>query len=327
MTSIPQETESSSVRVLRALRMLVPPVITSAGRRTYALSNMPSFELASIQAPMVGYGIALKRTGGEATSETCVRIYVQRKRSKRQLRSAGVFPAYAEFGEQRHRIAIDVVELPQLPQLHASFTAGAPISAGEAEGTLGAVVVDSTGAAYGLTCAHVVAPWFVENPFKTAVRIGLPGSKSALGTVEEWTTFSALDQNTADAALIRLDPSVSVANSLGPTPAFVDTPIADLSKLSGTIVRIRTRRGDVSAIVDSVKNFLSFGFAGRTFAFSNILAYQADVQPGDSGSSVVDDAGRVIGLHFAGNGGIGPGYCVTARKILQAFSNRQLRLL
>jgi hypothetical protein len=174
----------------------------------------------------------------------------------------------------------------------------------------------------------VVAPWSQPNPFGTAVTVALPagGQSEAFGTVEAWTAFSALDQNTADAALIRLDPGMAVDNALGAGALLDNTPIADLDLLHAKTVRVRTRRGEVTGLVDSVKNDLTFGFAGRDFTFSNILAYQANVMPGDSGSSVVLGADRLLGLHFAGNGINGPGYCVTARKILQAFPNRHLRL-
>jgi hypothetical protein len=328
--SISNERERAIAVTLSGLRQLAErcprrPVLYRA-RPT----NLSSFEIAWRQAPtpIVGYGIALKRTGGAVTDDVCVRIYVRQKLSRRRLRSLALIPPRAEFGTTMPPVAIDVIAMPDTPQLQGSCTAGAGISAAGANGTLGAVVVDALGVRFGLTCAHVVAPWSRPNPLGTPVTLALPGGQQseAFGTVDAWTLFSALDENTADAALIRLDPDMTVDNALGTGALLDDTPIAALDLLHGKAIRIRTRRGEVSGLVDSVKNVLTFGFAGRDFTFSNILAYQANVMAGDSGSSVVFGTDRLLGLHFAGNGVIGPGYCVTGRKILQAFPNRQLRL-
>lgn len=314
---------------LRGLRLLTARGWGRAAPHGSRPTNLALFESAWRQslAP-IGYGVALRRTGDAVTDDICVRVYVRRKVSRRQLGSLAVLPPCAELGLVMPPVPIDVVELPLTPQLHLTCPAGAEISALDMKGTLGAVVVDALGVKFGLTCAHVVAPWSRPNPFGTRVSVALPDRQhsEAFGAVEAWTPFSALDVNTADAALIRLDPDVTVDNGLGAAALLDDTPIADLDLLNSKAVRIRTRRGDVPGLVDSVHNQLSFGFAGRDFTFSNILAYQASVMAGDSGSSVVLSGNRLLGLHFAGNGVNGPGYCVTGRKILQAFPNRHLRL-
>lgn len=291
--------------------------------------NAGQFGSAYCGAAIRGFGVALKQRDGITTDDVAVRIYVRRKLSRRRLRSLSTLPRQADFGRALPPVAIDIVEMPDLPQLHTTCKAGTGIVAGLAKGTLGGVVVDARGVRFGLTCAHVVAPWSMPNPFGKSVTLAMPGSTETevLGTVEDWTQFSARDQNTADAALIRLESEVSVDNALGATPVMDETPIADLDLIvGGKTVRIRTRRGDVSGHVDSVKNDLSFGFAGRNFAFSNIVSYRANVMAGDSGASVVLGADRLLGLHFAGLGLTGPGYCVTGRKIREAFSLRQLRL-
>ena len=320
---------TATVRGLRRLRVAGP---RHAGSRRPTPSNLAAFETAWRQSPVpiVGFGIAIKRTGTNA-DPVCVRVYVRRKLSKRRLGSLALLPSSAEFGVALPSLPLDVVEMPVNPQLQSSCSAGAEISALGGKGTLGALVVSALGVKFGLTCAHVVAPWSHPNPFATRVTVALPGVESTVtfGTVEAWTPFFSLGANTADAALIRLDPDISVDNALGPSAVLDNTPISDLDLLRGKSVRIRTRRGELTGLVDSVKNDLSFGFGGRDFPFSNILAYQASVLPGDSGASVVLGANRLVGLHFAGSGvggTIGPGYCVTGRKILQAFPNHQLRL-
>lgn len=331
MDSISNEQERAIATTLSALRQL-----TARGRRRPVShrarpTNLSSFEIAWRQSStaIVGYGVALKRTDGFVTGDVCVRIYVRRKLSRHRSRSLALLPRRAELGSTMPPVPIDVIEMPETPQLQGSCTAGAGISAGTANGTLGAIVVDALGVRFGLTCAHVVAPWSRPNPFGTAVTVAMPGQQegTAFGTVEAWTAFSALDQNTADAALIRLAPDMAVDNALGAGASLDNTAIGNLNDLlHARTVRVRTRRGEVSGLVDSVKNDLTFGFAGRDFTFSNILAYHANVMPGDSGSSVVLGADRLLGLHFAGSGINGPGYCVTAHKILEAFPNRHLRL-
>jgi hypothetical protein len=262
------------------------------------------------------------------TAAPCVRVYVEQKRPRQRLGPGAAIPGRAEFGPNAPPVLIDVVELTRRPQLQASFKAGASISAAGLGGTLGAVVVNGLGATFGLTCAHVAAPWWNDNPFGTRVTVAVPGvpDGEVLGTVETWTAFSVRNENTADAALIRLDSGTTVDNALSSGARVDESTVQDLDLLHAGEVRIRTRRGEVSGLVDSVRNKLTFGFAGRDFEFSNILAYQAAVEEGDSGSSVVLGTDRLLGMHFAGVGGTGPGYCVIGRKILQAFPNYHLRL-
>jgi hypothetical protein len=328
MDRLSSESKESITSTLSALRELHFGSHGRQSQRQLLPSNLDRFEAASRSA-FAGFGVALKQRGGDVTNEVAVRIYMRRKLSRRRLRSLGTLPTRAEFGASLPPVAIDVVELPDRPQLHTACTAGAGIAADSAKGTLGAVVVDSRGVQFGLTCAHVVAPWAAKNPFGRLVTLSVPGTDEsvALGTVEDWTRFSSLDHNTADAALVRLGAGVVVDNALGAAPTIDDSPIDQLDLLHDTSVRIRTRRGEIAGLIDSVKNDLDFGFAGRNFSFSNIVAYRASVMSGDSGSSVILGADRLLGLHFAGQGAIGPGYCVTGRKILQAFPLRQLRLV
>jgi hypothetical protein len=316
------QTIGATLSVLKVLRhrrgsgRLQPPI------------NAGQFESACSGGAIRGFGVALKQRDRVTTDEVVVRIYVREKLARLRLRALSTLPRHADFGRAQPPVAIDIVELPDLPQLHTTCRAGTGIAADGAKGTLGGVVIDARGVRFGLTCAHVVAPWFRPNPFGQRVTLAIAGTEDTeiLGAVEDWTTLSALGQNTADAALIRLDGGVSVDNALGAAPVLDDTPIAHLDLLvGGQTVRIRTRRGDISGQVDSIKNDLSFGFGGRDFAFSNIVAYRADVMAGDSGSSVVF-GDRLLGLHFAGLGLTGPGYCVTGRKIREAFALRQLRL-
>jgi len=90
---------------------------------------------------------------------------------------------------------------------------------------------------------------------------------------------------------------------------------------------VQTRRGAVHAVLDSIANDLPFDFNGRPFRFTDVASYIAGVEPGDSGSAVIDGtSGEVLGLHFAGNRVERVGFCILSSTILRAFVGMRLNV-
>ena len=299
------------------------------------IANLRAFADLDWGNGVLGFGLAQQRTDLQETGTRCLRFYVARKRAKEHLRSAQRVPTTVRLARQdgcRMDWPTDVIELGDRPELQAALGAGASIGSEGLSGTLGAVVQDRLGRRYALTCAHVVAPWWKQPPYE---RVQSPAAADAhaaaeiIGTVADWTELDSSGPNTVDAALVALEPNVSATNQplhLGPGTALASLTLKELGRLHGQTVTIASQRGHVTGILDSIGNDLPFNFTGREFRFFNIVGYRAAVQAGDSGAAVMDEQGRVIGLHFAGQPSGDHGYCIPSRTILTAFASHGLNL-
>ncbi len=294
------------------------------------MSNLESFSQLWWNDIVMGYGVAEQRTDRRPTGKLAVRFYVTRKLPKSRLKSEFLIPRSLRVKTSRGRhvdVPTDVVELDRLPA--AQRMVGAGQSMGHVigiRGTFGLAVKDTTGQTYALTCAHVVAPHFLD-PTDAAVESpadsdGIAGP-NVMGKVFKFTKFDNTKLNTADAALVKPASDVTLSNSalgLSSPPRFSTLTPAQFAGMKNRAAIVQTHRGAVSAVIDSIANDLPFDFNGRLFRFTQIVSYLASVEPGDSGSAVVDAMSReVIGLHFAGHRANRVGFCIVASTIVRAF--------
>ena len=319
-------------RAVRELRRFTAPRSAAWSKRpARGVSNLESFSQLWWHDVVMGYGLAEERTDRRPTGRLSVRFYVNRKLPKSRLKSPHCIPSSLRVATARGRYAdipTDVVELPRLPAAQRTVNAGD--SMGHVIGTFGTfglAVRDAAGQVYALTCAHVVAPHFLN---ATGAAVESPADNSGdagpnvMGKVFRFTGFVEAALNTADAALVKPASHVTLSNAslgLSSPPRFSMLTPAQFAGMKNRTAIVQSHRGAVAAVIDSVANDLPFDFSGRFFRFTEVVSYIASVEPGDSGSAVVDAMSRdVLGLHFAGSRADRLGFCIPASTIVRAFS-------
>jgi hypothetical protein len=331
-------TAAQVVRAARDLRRFTKPSAADAGkRRVPYVSNLNQLSQLWWNDVVMGYGIAEEQTDCRPTGRLSIRFYVNRKLPKARLKAAQRIPSSLRVrttGNRYAEVPTDVVELRRLPAAQRTVRAGD--SMGHfigLQGTFGLAVRDAAGDTYALTCAHVVAPHFldptdapVESPMDTD---GVAGP-NVMGTVFSWTQLDDTILNTADAALVRPANGITLSNAalnLSSPPRFSTITPAQFANVRNRPAIVQTRRGAVHAVLDSIANDLPFDFNGRPFRFTDVASYIAGVEPGDSGSAVIDGtSGEVLGLHFAGNRVERVGFCILSSTILRAFVGMRLNV-
>jgi hypothetical protein len=203
-------------------------------------------------------------------------------------------------------------------------------------GRLGVValkVVDFGLREFALTCAHVVAPPWSETPLAdidTPALVDGPAGSRVFGSVHDWSKLRAGFELKVDAALIRPVLSVKLSNAplqLGDDPCHVEPSVRDfLAAHPGAgELEIFTGRGARRAIVEGFVD-KEIELRRQLYFFPRVLQYRADVQPGDSGSVVIDLLTRcVIGIHFAGDAPR-TGYSIPIENILSLFKDYRLTI-
>ncbi len=323
---------------LRELHRFTAPLAERSYRRpARRVTNLERFAQLWWDSVVAGYGLAEQQTDHRPTGRLAARFYVMHKLPKSRLKSRYMIPASLRIATGRHGrfvdVPTDVVALPRLPAAQRVIDAGD--SMGHfigVRGTFGLAVKDSANHIYALTCAHVVAPDFIADPLDDSVESPADDDHAAgpnvMGTVFKWTQLARVGLNTADAALVKPASGVTLSNDalgLSAPPRFSALTAAQFAAFKKRAAIVQTHRGAVSAVIDSIANNLLFDFGGRFFRFTDVASYVASVEPGDSGSAVVDATSRdVIGLHFAGNRSDRLGYCIVASTIVRAFSDLQL---
>lgn len=328
--------------VLAALRSLRKLLRRRKGRVRKSsadaqLRNLAQFESLDWELMCRGFAVSTRVADNVNTYELALRVWVSRKVAKSKLRTAQRIPSYLEFvvGNTTVRLQTDVVEMSSLPRAHRSIDARDTIAHFLGPpGTLTCAVEDSAGNRFALTCSHVAA---LSGRASNGDRVESPADNDStagvntIGALARFTRFRASGVNTADAALVRLDNSVSVSNRklmLAPGAAFANLTISQYLQLENHPVTVETNLLPVGGLVETIHADLPVEHPdGQTYMFSDLFSYSAQVAPGDSGSAIVDQGtrSRVLGIHIAGNGGVG--YAMTSRNLLRSFPDLTLRLV
>lgn len=173
-------------------------------------------------------------------------------------------------------------------------------------GTLGCFVRDNAGVLYVLSNCHVLAD---EGRSAPGWRIGQPfGSASDIvATLTRFVPLSDLTPNLVDCAIARVDktPAFKTLNIAigGDITGWVDIAPSDLGL---KLHKAGRSTGSTAGVVTAVEiDGLGVRYDRGLLRFNDQIEVSGGVSsdfsaPGDSGSAVVDDQGRVRGLLFAG---------------------------
>lgn len=266
---------------------------------------------------VLGVGLAKKVVRGQRTDEPCVVVFVERKLPPEQLRRRDIIP------ERIETMKTDVIETGTIYALQARTDRVRPAPGGVSighyritAGTLG-VVARRGGVRLILSNNHVLAN---SNDSSLGDAILQPGphdggtSNDRIATLDEfvpivfdgfWDWLLSLFgitrpvRNVVDAALAKplTEPDVSdevleIGTVSGTAPAAIGMRIRKSGRTTGLT------EGEVTAVSATVR--VSYGGL-RVARFRDQIVAGAMSQGGDSGSLVVDDGNRAVGLLFAGS--------------------------
>jgi hypothetical protein len=280
-------------------------------------------EAQFLGAPGVtGVDVGYKEVGGQATGQVAIRVHVAAKTDDipaDQRVPAEIDGVTTDVLERRYELQVltqQVAEVsPQADTTHYATLQGG-VSMGPSRvvngsifaGTLGAIVIDSVSNQHAaLTNFHVAC---VDSTFTIGDRMVQP-SRIDTGVVPA-DEFGSLARETlsanVDGAVIAIDSGRASQCEIADIGAVRGTAAAAL----GMAVRKRGRTtlltyGSVDGVSGSVTVDYGDGIGSKTL--TNQLSIAADTtrnplfsDHGDSGSVIVNDAGFVVGLLFAGSG-------------------------
>jgi len=280
--------------------------------------------------PILGYGLAEKRTDGVTTGELSLRFYVRHKIPRGRLKSGWRIPRQLQIGTrpgESFRLTTDVIEMKTIPSMQRTVSAGDSIShRQDGEGTLGLVVTDGAGQRYLLTCSHVAAPpWAASGDAEDSPADGQTGGGLQAGTLFGWSRLDAAGENRLDAALVKpiADTSLQLTNSplrLGASPAWSDVTPEQFNAVQNRSVSCYSQSGEKPGTIDSLANDIPFLYGPNSYRFFDVGGYNVNCEDGDSGAAVVDaETRQVYGLHFAGQEAQQKGYFILGTFIRDAF--------
>lgn len=257
---------------------------------------------------IAGFGIGRKHHDRDKKElkKFALRFYVHRKLHPSRVPVAQHIPAKIEFDHLEMEVATDVRQFDGMPQFHFPIASGDEVGhfSGEA-GTAGLIVARaSEPSRFLLSCAHVLAPPpagkgdAIESPVDSDSTRAI----NQIGELEDFFPLSASSLNPCDAALARLGDGVESSNDIPGIgrPSSLLTDLTEPEKLVGVeVVQLGAVTG--KAVSGSIKEMgcsAPFGFRGGIYRLSNLIRYEIDSQPGDSGAAVIEESTRrVLGIH------------------------------
>jgi spore germination cell wall hydrolase CwlJ-like protein len=256
-----------------------------------------------------GFGIGLRQASGRFISDLGLTVFVDRKRPRSALQNP--IPRQLCVPGVERKILVDVQEIGrgQLQQGHTALGGGSKIrhfrDPPPAYGTLGCLVRDQNEPTklYILSNMHVLALAGAAARGEDICAVREDESTGAvIGKLTRWIPYLPGPgfPNSVDAAIAEVvsdEVSPNVGN-LGPT---------GLSNLyfPGMAVHIQgARSGQKNSMVVTVDASIEMDLGSQgTYGFRDQVVCVDYTNRGDSGSCVLNDRGRAVGLHFWGTDG------------------------
>jgi len=281
------------------MKTKIREVIEKHGKELLKYPNVIGF--SNVPQPRI-------RKGKVIPKEQVLRVYVTRKIPKEQLKPSELIPSEIEG------VKTDVVEIGRIKKLQGYRERYRPAPAGvstsradqNAAGTIGWFMVDEDGNIYILSNNHV---WANENNATQGDKIVQPGlldggdpENDVIAELYDWIDIDfAGNPNTVDVAIaIPLDLSQVYTSIMvvGGVTGKAD-PVQD-SKAK----KVGRSTGYTEGTIIDTSATLNVDYDSGTALFQDVFIVQGEdiiVQQGDSGSPVLDEQGRFLGLLFAGS--------------------------
>jgi hypothetical protein len=303
--------------VLRAIDLITAPAAPRRGKRPEVLhADIEQARSVVDDDNTVGVGVGYKITGGRVTNEVVLQVYVEKKRSARELRAAEAAPMQLEVAGKV--VPTDIIEtgrvVPEVLKQRTPVQPGYSVghSGVNSAGTLGAVVT-SGGRYHILSNSHVIALSGKGKKGDAIVYPGrLDGGKTGKDNVARLAKFKKFATggaytNRVDAAVARVDDDRlkelrSEIKGLGVPKGVVAKKGL---KLGAQVVKTGRTTGKKGGRIIGLNARLRIDYKGvGKVGFRDQVLCTRYSKPGDSGSLVLDaKSKKAVGLHFAG----GPG--------------------
>jgi S1-C subfamily serine protease len=256
------------------------------------------------KANVVGVGIGEKTTGGLPVGRLCLKVYVEKKLEKSRLAKSDLVPL------KLSQVETDVEEVGKI-KAHGFIGRMRPALGGVSighykitAGTLGCLVRDKqTGRGLILSNNHVLAN---SNAAKKGDIIIQPGAadggkvpKDKLAELERWIEIDFKDVgNLVDCAL-----AAPVSEEVvKPEIASIGLPRGVSQAQPKMMVQKSGRTtGHTFGEIKDVSATMRISYGRKAALFRNQILTTAMSQGGDSGSLVLDQKKRAVGLLFAGS--------------------------
>ena len=254
---------------------------------------------------VVGLGIGEKIKDGRRTGRMSLKVYVEKKIAKERLSKSDLVPPLIS------EVETDVVEVGKIRSLASNRMRARPARGGASighfqitAGTLGCLVKDKvTGKTLILSNNHVLAN---SNEAKKGDPILQPGAadggknpRDKIAKLERWVKIGfGKIANTADAAMaLPLN-----EKDVSPEIASIGIPKRTVKAKVGLVVQKTGRTTDHTlGEIKDINATIRVDYDGKTALFRNQIMTSAMSQGGDSGSLVLDQKRRAVGLLFAGS--------------------------
>lgn len=270
------------------------------------------------QRNVVGLAVGRKVTAGRHGGLSLV-VFVSRKIPRERVPAKHLVPSAVDGSKVgiRDSIPTDVQQVGK-GRIDALISADRPARPGfdvghrvGGSGTIGCVVQSrATSQRLGLTCAHVLAPVSTASPGDRVLVPCLIDARAThvLGRARIGVVDQLLPPSFSDSAVAT---NVDVATFLPTNPATLDSKIAIVGKppssvLSNVTVGLAVRKvGASSELTTGVVRFIHMVFwlayptpAGDevTAGFQDVIGISHFSSPGDSGSLVIGDNGKAVGV-------------------------------
>ncbi len=266
-----------------------------------------------------GFGIGEKITCGKRLKKIVLKVYVERKLPKKQLKESTIIPKEVRIGGLSKPIPTDVQAIGKV-ELEPNTTRVRPLIPGYSTGhlqitagTLGCIVrkKGDSQTLYVLSNSHVLANEGIAQKGDKIVQPGPIDGGTApadiIGKLDDFVPFQFTTTgypNLIDAAIAKLRRNVGVTSAIRRigVPAGVSTIVRRDMQVQKTG---RTTDYTVGVITDiNYRLALNYkkpgGGTGRAGLRDQVLCTRYTAG-GDSGSAVLNMKKQVVGLHFAGS--------------------------
>jgi hypothetical protein len=259
-------------------------------------------------------GVGAKERGGELTGDLCFRVYVREKKPVGDLKAEEVIPSHI-MG-----IQTDVLVKKSLEPIAADRGRHRPLRGGiqirnqrvdegkaRNAGTLGVLVtkvVSSSSKLMGLTCQHVLAHgvYNLANPnAPTGLAVGQPDYSTCCCCVcgDVGYVFSVQKDADVDCGLVELKEDL-VADISSSSMVNRIEGIGDISGVAQAVCFERVRkRGAGTQVTEGI--VVDVRYEGSQILIRPTGGSSVFADFGDSGSVLVNDSDKIVGLVWAAN--------------------------
>lgn len=284
---------------------------------------------------VVGLCVARKRRAGKVGA-LAVQVLVRRKVAAHKLDAKHRVPDQFSSAAFKRPLRTDVWPVGEV-RLESIVSSTRPAQPGfdignqlGGSGTLACVVVTAEGKRLGLSCAHVLAPGGADDVGSAssgtiicpslanaeALDVVAKASLGKLVTVRS-PAFEDSDATTnIDAALFAPDDPKSLSATIAAL-GIKAQGINDKVGVGLVVHKVGAASAETQGIVHCVGLAIKIPYGNEVATFVDHIGISSFTQPGDSGSLVLDEENRAVGMHIGAAQGLS--ICTPIQRILNAF--------